>query len=73
MKKLIALLAIVLFYAQMAWAQCAMCKAGAETSVEAGNTQAAGINTGVLYILFFVFVFFSFFVFIALKGKKYFE
>jgi hypothetical protein len=31
-------------------AQCAMCKASAETSIESGSTAAAGINKGVLYL-----------------------
>jgi hypothetical protein len=31
-------------------AQCAMCKASAETSMESGSTGAAGINKGVLYL-----------------------
>lgn len=33
-----------------AHAQCAMCKASAETSMESGSTGAAGINKGVLYL-----------------------
>ncbi|MGB1247569.1 MAG: hypothetical protein ACPG4Z_01695 [Chitinophagales bacterium] len=36
-------------------AQCAMCRGAAETSLNEGNTQAAGINVGVLYILAIVF------------------
>ena len=31
-------------------AQCAMCKASAESSMDAGSTGAAGINKGVLYL-----------------------
>lgn len=36
-------------------AQCAMCKASAETNSDSGNTQAAGINTAVLYVLVICF------------------
>jgi len=32
-------------------AQCAMCTINAEQGVKNGNTQAAGLNTGVLYLL----------------------
>jgi hypothetical protein len=53
MKNLFA--AILLWVAFMflnvnANAQCAMCKASAETSMESGSTGAAGINKGVLYL-----------------------
>jgi hypothetical protein len=36
-----------------ALAQCAMCKAAAETSIREGSTQAAGLNTGILYLILF--------------------
>ncbi|RZK79833.1 MAG: hypothetical protein EOO92_08640 [Pedobacter sp.] len=32
-------------------AQCAMCTINAEQGVKNGNTQAKGINSGVLYLL----------------------
>jgi hypothetical protein len=32
------------------FAQCAMCKASAESSLESGSSAAAGINKGVLYL-----------------------
>ncbi|WP_343523413.1 hypothetical protein [Pedobacter sp.] len=32
-------------------AQCAMCSINAEQGVKNGNTQTAGLNTGVLYLL----------------------
>lgn len=70
MKKTFAISWFLIACVYTALAQCAMCKAGAETSVEAGNTQAIGINNGVLYILFFVLLFLSFFAFILVKGKK---
>lgn len=39
-----------MFLSVNANAQCAMCKASAETSMESGSTGAAGINKGVLYL-----------------------
>lgn len=33
-------------------AQCAMCKAGAESSLKDGNKTAAGLNSGIMYLLF---------------------
>lgn len=32
-------------------AQCSMCTINAEQGVKNGNTQAAGLNTGVIYLL----------------------
>jgi len=33
-------------------AQCPMCKATAESSLEAGGNAALGLNTGILYLFF---------------------
>ncbi len=38
-------------------AQCAMCAATAESSVDAGSTAATGLNPGVLYLLVLPFLF----------------
>lgn len=35
----------------VAQAQCAMCTINAEQGVKNGNTQAKGLNSGVLYLL----------------------
>jgi len=32
-------------------AQCAMCKASAETSMDSGSKNIAGINNGIIYLL----------------------
>ena len=32
-------------------AQCAMCTLNAENSVQNGNTEGKGLNTGILYLL----------------------
>lgn len=34
------------------YAQCAMCKAVAESDLEGGGTAAQGINEGILYLMF---------------------
>jgi hypothetical protein len=56
MKK--AFLIIIFFIAVLygtgtttASAQCAMCTINAEQGVKNGNTQAKGINSGVLYLM----------------------
>jgi hypothetical protein len=33
-------------------AQCAMCKAVAESDLEGGGTAAKGINEGIIYLMF---------------------
>lgn len=37
-------------------AQCAMCRATAENSIKEGSTQAAGLNTGILYLIIFPYL-----------------
>lgn len=69
MKQLLSILALLVFSIHSVLAQCAMCKASVETSLEASN-QAAGINTGVLYVLVFVFFALSFFGYLFYKGIK---
>ncbi len=39
-----------------AWAQCAMCKATAESGQAAGSTEAAGLNSGILYLMAFPYL-----------------
>jgi len=69
MKKIFNFTLFAFLFSQNIFAQCAMCKASAETSMEA-STQAAGVNNGVLYVMFFVGVALSFFLYIFLKGRK---
>ena len=54
MKKYILTLGIAILllgYNYEAKAQCAMCKATAETSTGAGSKDLAGINRGIIYLL----------------------
>ncbi len=39
-----------------AQAQCAMCKAVAESSTEAGSTVATGLNGGIIYLMSFPYL-----------------
>ncbi|HAP00525.1 MAG TPA: hypothetical protein DCQ93_01245 [Bacteroidetes bacterium] len=49
---IIAVLAcFILFQTEFSSAQCALCKATAETSLKEGNNSAAGLNVGILYLL----------------------
>lgn len=37
-------------------AQCAMCKAVAESSTEGGSSVATGLNAGIVYLMFFPYL-----------------
>jgi hypothetical protein len=55
MKKLNSIL-ILLIYNLSSYAQCAMCKAGAEQSLEKGSLDANWINYGILLLMFIPFL-----------------
>lgn len=55
-KVLFFTLLITLFFGIDASAQCAMCKAVAETSTGAGSSAAAGLNSGILYLMAFPYL-----------------
>jgi len=42
---------LAVVFTQPATAQCAMCSATAEAGVKDGNTEANGLNKGILYLL----------------------
>lgn len=51
-KKLLLLLALLVFTQIDAVAQCAMCRTTVESSISTGRTNiATGLNTGILYLL----------------------
>ena len=41
---------------ESAFAQCAMCQATAETSLDAGSSAAEGLNKGIMYLFFMPWV-----------------
>jgi hypothetical protein len=47
-------LAVLLSFSS--WAQCAMCKATAESGQAAGSTVAEGLNSGILYLMAFPYL-----------------
>ena len=71
MKLLLTILSFIILASNKLVAQCAMCKGAAETSIEAGNAQAAGINAGVLYVIVIVFIILSGFVYLFWKYRNY--
>jgi len=61
MKRIIIVFLFILASAAViptsAGAQCAMCTINAEQGVKNGNTQAKGLNTGVLYLMAMPYLF----------------
>ena len=64
------LLSALLFTALFAGAQCAMCKATAETSRDAGSSVAEGINKGILYIFMMPYIIIGTIAFFWWKARK---
>lgn len=55
---LVVFLSLSLFLTSVdfAAAQCAMCKQSAESSLKEGNTDAIGLNIGIMYLLVIPYV-----------------
>jgi hypothetical protein len=52
MKRILFLLVFFLMFLNEGWAQCAMCRATVENNFSNGKPGiAAGLNTGILYLL----------------------
>ena len=45
------LVAAVLLFTDHTMAQCALCKANAESSIQDGDKTASGLNAGIMYLL----------------------
>jgi type III secretory pathway component EscU len=56
MKKWFGILVLILIFSLDGSAQCAMCKAVAETSTEAGSSVATGLNSGIMYLMAFPYL-----------------
>jgi hypothetical protein len=54
--KKIGLVFIFLSLNVLTFAQCAMCKAVLESNLENGGTAAAGINDGIIYLMFIPYI-----------------
>jgi len=50
-------------------AQCALCKANAESNLKAGGTIAKGLNTGILYLMTIPYIILATLFFIFFKKQ----
>ena len=48
---LIFILTLAVSFHFSSYAQCALCKSSAESSLKEGDTQAKGLNMGIMYLL----------------------
>lgn len=51
-------------------AQCPMCRMSAESNLENGGTEGAGLNTGILYLLALPYLMIGGFAYVWYKNKK---
>lgn len=56
MKKWISLFLLLLLIPAMGEAQCAMCRAVAESSEAGGSSIADGLNAGIVYLMAFPYL-----------------
>ena len=56
MKHILLIILSLLLTSKLFAQGCSMCKAVAETSVAGGNSQGAGLNAGILYIMVFPYI-----------------
>lgn len=54
--KKITLFLFLVFIKLSLFAQCAMCKAVLESNMQNGGTAAAGINNGIIYLMFIPYI-----------------
>ena len=54
--RIFSFLALMFITSLSAQAQCAMCKAVASSSTEAGSTVATGLNGGIIYLMAFPYL-----------------
>ncbi len=69
MKKWLAVFA-VFFVVQSASAQCAMCKAVAESNMNGGDSMASGLNNGIMYLMAFPYILIGSVAYLIYRHRK---
>ncbi len=68
---LIAVMVVILMLCSLdAEAQCAMCKAAAESNMRGGGTEGRGLNNGILYMLLTPYLLVAGIGYLWYKNKK---
>jgi hypothetical protein len=69
--KLLFLVISMTFFHSSSVGQCAMCKAGVEANLASGDTKAAGLNDGILFLMSMPYIaVFLFALFFYLQKRK---
>ena len=69
MKKWIAVLSLFIV-ANIASAQCAMCKAVAESNMNGGDSMASGLNNGIMYLMAFPYILIGSVTYLIYRHRK---
>ncbi len=64
------LIFVLLAVTQMAYSQCAMCKAVAESDLNGGGATAVGLNNGIMYLMAFPYVLIASVAYLWYRQKK---
>lgn len=64
------LLLILFIFSEPTLAQCPMCKASAESSIQGGSNVAKGLNKGILYLLSMPYILFTVIFFLWYKNYR---
>jgi hypothetical protein len=69
MKKWLAVI-MLFFVANGASAQCAMCKAVAESNMNGGDSMASGLNNGIMYLMAFPYILIGSVAYLIYRHRK---
>lgn len=64
------LLFALLLFSESVEAQCAMCRASAETSIDGQSTNLIGLNRGILYLLGMPYIIASVLIYVVWRTRK---
>lgn len=67
---ILVLVILLLYPTDEAWAQCPMCRIGAETNLARGGSAGKGLNKGILFLLSLPYVLVGTIGFIWWKNKR---
>ncbi|MEH0008304.1 MAG: hypothetical protein V6Z82_06240 [Flavobacteriales bacterium] len=55
-KRVLAFFLFILGFSMRLPAQCAMCRATAESALRSGNAMVGGLNSGIVYLMAFPYI-----------------
>ena len=70
MKKILFILVFVVLYTVNGFAQCAMCKAVAESNMNGGDSMASGLNNGIMFLMAFPYLLIGTVAYLIYRHRK---